>query len=233
MPLSLLSDMSDDGTKVTGEIDEQVMGTITGEVTGEVCKLLKILEKGPLRRVVIQSALKLKSQANFRDSYLIPALDAGLIENTLKKRNSPVPQKTWKAATQASDKFNRLSLILKTLNPRVIVIIYKDAKIKSFFEGLKYIELPIDEPGSRRYRLEEYDTDILHTFHPNQMRNRGGPWSFLNHLKKILKEISLTPDYPEFVSKNEAGETITRHLLDAYKRNKGKELKPRNKALHF
>lgn len=93
LPLSLLSDMSDDGTKITGEIDEQVMGTITGEVTGEVCKLLKILEKGPLRRVVIQSALKLKSQANFRDRYLIPALDAGLIERTIPDKSTSRLQK--------------------------------------------------------------------------------------------------------------------------------------------
>jgi hypothetical protein len=53
--------------------------TAAGRVTGEVTKLLQALENGQMPRVEAQRALGLKSQANFRDSYLKPALDAGLI----------------------------------------------------------------------------------------------------------------------------------------------------------
>ena len=43
-----------------------------------------------MTRSEIQTALKLRSQANFRDRYLQPALEAGLIEMTIpdKPRSS-------------------------------------------------------------------------------------------------------------------------------------------------
>lgn len=51
----------------------QALGTLIEGV-------LQALEKGQMLRVEAQRALGLKSQANFRDRYLKPALDAGLIE---------------------------------------------------------------------------------------------------------------------------------------------------------
>ncbi len=65
----------------------------TGEVTGEVMKLLEILAPGPLGRVDAQSALQLQSQANFRDRYLSPALEAGLIERTIPDKPNSRLQK--------------------------------------------------------------------------------------------------------------------------------------------
>jgi ATP-dependent DNA helicase RecG len=63
---------------VTGE----VTGEVAGEVTGEVCKLLEVLCKRALTRTEAQAALSLKGQANFRERYLGPALEVGLIEMT-------------------------------------------------------------------------------------------------------------------------------------------------------
>lgn len=59
------------------------------ELTGEVQKLLKALAK-PMNRKELQAKLRLKSQANFRERYLKPALEAGLIEMTIpdKPRSS-------------------------------------------------------------------------------------------------------------------------------------------------
>ena len=61
----------------------EVAGEVTGEVAGEVRQLLNILANGPLSRTDAQAALGLKGQANFRDRYLGPALEADLIEMTI------------------------------------------------------------------------------------------------------------------------------------------------------
>ena len=66
---------------------------VPGEVTGEVYKLLTVLEKRPLTRMEAQSALALKGQANFRDRYLGPALKAGLIEMTIPDKPRSSKQK--------------------------------------------------------------------------------------------------------------------------------------------
>jgi len=72
---------------------ETATGRVTGEVTGEVTKLLQALENGQMLRVEAQRALGLKSQANFRDRYLKPALDAGLIEMTIPDKPNSRLQK--------------------------------------------------------------------------------------------------------------------------------------------
>lgn len=71
---------------------QQFTGEVAVEVTGEVKKLLKILIK-PMNRMVLQAQLQLKSQANFRERYLQPALAAGLIEMTIPDKPKSSKQK--------------------------------------------------------------------------------------------------------------------------------------------
>ncbi len=67
----------------------QVTGEVTGEVAGEVIGLLKALTK-PLKRKEIQGKMGLGSEANFRERYLDPALEEGLVEMTQPESpNSP------------------------------------------------------------------------------------------------------------------------------------------------
>lgn len=66
---------------------------VTGEVTGEVYRLLNILVTSSLTRTEIQSALELNSQANFRDRYLEPALKKVLIEMSLPNKPTSRLQK--------------------------------------------------------------------------------------------------------------------------------------------
>ena len=70
----------------------QLTGEVAGEVTGEVKKLLKTLTK-PMNRTELQAQLQLKSQANFRERYLQPALTAGLIEMTIPDKPRSSKQK--------------------------------------------------------------------------------------------------------------------------------------------
>ena len=56
-------------------------GQVTGEVTGEVRRLLVVVV-GEMKRSEIQDALGLKHEDHFRDAYLQPALTAKVIEMT-------------------------------------------------------------------------------------------------------------------------------------------------------
>ncbi|MCF6290817.1 MAG: Fic family protein [Desulfobacterales bacterium] len=71
---------------------QQLTGEVAGEVTGEVKRLLKALTK-PMNRTELQAQLKLRSQANFRERYLQPALAAGLIEMTIPDKPRSSKQK--------------------------------------------------------------------------------------------------------------------------------------------
>lgn len=71
---------------VTGEVEDSPTGEVAGEVTGhvasEVARLVQACD-GVMTRKALQKALGLKSDANFRTLYLVPALEAGLIEMTI------------------------------------------------------------------------------------------------------------------------------------------------------
>jgi ATP-dependent DNA helicase RecG len=72
--LPLTKDQSRKSNKVSG-------GEVTGEVAGEVIKLLKVFS-GEMKRKELQQKLGLKHEDHFRDAYLIPALDSGYVEMT-------------------------------------------------------------------------------------------------------------------------------------------------------
>ena len=68
------------------QVEDQVTGEVTGEVTSEVKQLLHVLTSGSMMRAELQEALDLKGQANFRNRYLTPALEVGLIEMTIPNK---------------------------------------------------------------------------------------------------------------------------------------------------
>lgn len=58
----------------------QVAGQVTGQVTGQVMRLLNLLRNTQLPAKAIMERMNLKGRDNFRKSYLMPALAAGLVE---------------------------------------------------------------------------------------------------------------------------------------------------------
>ena len=74
--------------QVTEQVAEQVAGQVTEQVAGQV-RLLQALS-GEMSRQSLQEALGLKHRNHFNQIYLIPALQAGLIEMTIpdKPRSS-------------------------------------------------------------------------------------------------------------------------------------------------
>lgn len=78
--------------EVTREVAGEVTGGVTGEVTGEVRKLL-LMCRGDMSRRQLQEALSLKSEENFRQLYLMPALLSGFIEMTIPDKPNSRMQK--------------------------------------------------------------------------------------------------------------------------------------------
>jgi hypothetical protein len=74
------------------ELAFEAVGGITGEVAGEVQRLLKVLV-GEMKRTDIQEALALRHEDYFREAYLIPALTAGMIEMTIPCKPTSSKQK--------------------------------------------------------------------------------------------------------------------------------------------
>ena len=75
-----------------GEVTEEVAGEVTEEVAGEVVRLLQAME-GEMKRSEIQERLGLKHEEHFRKSYLLPALELGVIEMTIPDKPTSRLQK--------------------------------------------------------------------------------------------------------------------------------------------
>jgi ATP-dependent DNA helicase RecG len=76
------------GMEVTTEATTEVTTEVTAEVTAEVRLLMALT--GEMNRQALLSALALKNDEHFRKAYLLPALEAGLIEMTIPdKPRSP------------------------------------------------------------------------------------------------------------------------------------------------
>jgi ATP-dependent DNA helicase RecG len=75
------------------QVTPEVTGEVTGEVTSEVVQFLRVLAEGARTRSEAQAKLGLKGQANFRDRYLVLAMDAGLVEMTLPDKPNSRLQK--------------------------------------------------------------------------------------------------------------------------------------------
>jgi len=58
------------------------MSTIAPQVTPQVRRLLKVIQ-GEMTREELQSVLNLQDRKSFRERYLKPALEEGLIEMTI------------------------------------------------------------------------------------------------------------------------------------------------------
>ena len=64
-----------------GAVEKTSEQEVTGEVTGEVQRLVQSI-RGEMSRAEIQREMKLKHEDYFREAYLMPALNSGLIEMT-------------------------------------------------------------------------------------------------------------------------------------------------------
>lgn len=71
---------------------DQVTPDVTPEVTPEVMRLLAIIQ-GEMSRKDLQNRMKLKDDEHFRKAYLLPAIEARLIEMTIPDKPRSRSQK--------------------------------------------------------------------------------------------------------------------------------------------
>ena len=86
-------------------LEDQVTPQVTPQVAGEV-RLLEVIS-GEMNRKQIQEALGLKNTKHVRKTYLLPALQAGLIEMTIpnKPRSSKQRYRLTTAGREYLHKF--------------------------------------------------------------------------------------------------------------------------------
>ncbi len=92
-------------TKQVGEATDQVTGEVTREVTGEV-RLLRAIS-GDMTRQQIQEVLGLRHEDYFRKAYLLPALQAGLIEMTIPDKPRSSKQR-YRLTSAGSERLGRI-----------------------------------------------------------------------------------------------------------------------------
>jgi ATP-dependent DNA helicase RecG len=80
------------GKPMYGRATGEVTGEATGEVTGEAMRLLRVL-KGDMKRSALQQAMDLKHEDYFREMFLTPALESGLVEMTIPGKSKSPNQK--------------------------------------------------------------------------------------------------------------------------------------------
>ena len=83
---------SEDTGQEAGEVSGQVSSEGIGEVSSEVRRLLSVV-RGEMKRSEIKHLLGLRSDDNFRHTYLVPALKARLIEMTVPDKPNSRLQK--------------------------------------------------------------------------------------------------------------------------------------------
>ncbi len=80
--------------QVTGEVTPPVTPPVTLPVTPPVKRLIDLLgEKGKLGAGAIREALGLKDRTHVRNTYIVPALEAELIEYTIPEKPNSRLQK--------------------------------------------------------------------------------------------------------------------------------------------
>jgi len=74
------------------EVNGEVTGEDNGGVTGEVMRLMQVIN-GNMKRSEIQMLMGLKHEDYFRSAYLLPALKLGVIEMTIPDKPTSRLQK--------------------------------------------------------------------------------------------------------------------------------------------
>ncbi len=84
---------------------------VTPEVTGEVTPEVRLLRavSGEMTRQHLQELLDLKNDEHFRKSYLLPALQAGLIEMTIPDKPRSSKQR-YRLTPAGSEYLKRIGL---------------------------------------------------------------------------------------------------------------------------
>jgi len=98
-------------SKVKAEEPVEVTPEVTPEVTGEVQRLILSLHHGMIHADIL-SVLGLRGQGNFRTLYVVPAMEAGLVEMTIPDKPKSSRQKyrlsakgrAWVAAIKLPNK---------------------------------------------------------------------------------------------------------------------------------
>jgi hypothetical protein len=123
-----------------------------------------------------------------------------------------VPWEDWERIRKAGERFDKLFHIVDSLQPRVVVVLWKEMDPASYFAGYDHTRVD-DRDGVRHYRIPSSDLDIFHVPHPGRMRWEGIPAEhYCAQLVARLLSNRLTVEFPNFVRECEKSEDVLRFL---------------------
>lgn len=122
-----------------------------------------------------------------------------------------MPWDQWELVRKAGEHLNGIHHLISTIQPRVVVVLWKDMSPETYFAGHPYT-LVEDQAGVRHYRLDD-DVDVFHMPHPGRMRWEGTPADhYCAGLIAKLQNKRLAVAFPDFVQAHGESDTVVHHL---------------------
>jgi len=133
---------------------------------------------------------------------------------TSSARRIGVPEDFWDAVRSAGEPLNQFQHIMKTLKPRVAIILWKGLNIAKYFRPYQ-LEQVLQKDEITHYRLPEIDVHVFHVPHPVNMKFNQGADHFCIGLTKLLIGHELTLQFPQFL----AGQADAQKVMEYLHRN--------------
>lgn len=122
------------------------------------------------------------------------------------------PFDSWKAVWDAGQRFNGAKHFLETLDPHVIVVMWKDMRPDTFFDGLEYTQ-QLGATGVRHYCVGSKNVQVFHIPHPGRMKFEPQTADyFCEQVKAAFLKTGLIVEYPAFVKSLAEAESVVKYL---------------------
>lgn len=126
-----------------------------------------------------------------------------------------MPPDHWQLIQKAAERFNGIGHLIKTLRPRVVVVLSKRMNPSSYFAGLNF-SLVEDRDSVRHFRIDAENVDVFQVPHPQGMLRKKIPADrCCAALIARLLDAKIIVAFPEFVQRNSHSEDVIQFLRDS------------------
>lgn len=123
-----------------------------------------------------------------------------------------MPPEKWELIRKAGERFNGLRHLVETVQPRVVVVLWKGMNPESYFAGYEFKKIE-ERDGIGHFRIPKENIDIFHATHPVRMRWEGIPADHIcAQLVARFQANDLTVAFPAFVQHSSDSESVIAHL---------------------
>jgi len=117
----------------------------------------------------------------------------------------------WDEIRRIGERFNGIDHLIKTIAPKVIVVLWKGMNTKSYFSGYQ-VQTVSSREGVVHYYLPEADVHVFHTLHPRRMNFDNGPDWFCDQLVASFREQGLSLPFPAVADLGSDSQAVFEYL---------------------